>query len=44
MACQLLFLTGSRAGNAVRFEQPSFWLGRDPRCELAFDPATDLWE
>jgi ABC transport system ATP-binding/permease protein len=42
MACQLLFLNGSRAGNAVRFEQASFWLGRDPRCEMAFDPATDL--
>ena len=42
MACQLLFLNGSRAGTAVRFEQPSFWLGRDPRCEMSFDPATDL--
>jgi ABC-type multidrug transport system ATPase subunit len=42
MACQFLFLTGPRSGQSVRFVQPSFWIGRDPRCELAFDPATDL--
>jgi ABC-type multidrug transport system ATPase subunit/pSer/pThr/pTyr-binding forkhead associated (FHA) protein len=42
MACQFFFLTGPRTGQSVRFVQPSFWIGRDPRCELAFDPATEL--
>jgi ABC transport system ATP-binding/permease protein len=42
MACQFHFLTGQRAGTALRFTQTSFWIGRDPRCELAFDPAVDL--
>ena len=42
MACKLTFLNGPRAGSSVTMEQPSFWLGRDPRCELAFDPHADL--
>jgi ABC-type multidrug transport system ATPase subunit/predicted component of type VI protein secretion system len=42
MACQFTFLNGTRAGQTVRLEQRQFWLGRDPRCELSFDPQTDL--
>lgn len=42
MACQFTFLSGSRAGTSVKMDQTSFWLGRDPRCELAFNPNVDL--
>jgi pSer/pThr/pTyr-binding forkhead associated (FHA) protein len=41
MACQLLFLNGQRQGSALRFDQPAFWIGRDPHCELALDPEGD---
>ncbi|MCK5798756.1 MAG: FHA domain-containing protein, partial [Deltaproteobacteria bacterium] len=42
MPCQFTILNGTRAGSAFRFDQPSFRVGRDPRCELAFDPNVDL--
>ncbi|MCC6749378.1 MAG: FHA domain-containing protein [Deltaproteobacteria bacterium] len=42
MACQLTFLSGARAGSSVRLDQATFWLGRDPRCEVAFDAQRDL--
>jgi ABC transport system ATP-binding/permease protein len=42
MACQLILLNGPRSGTVFDFQQPSFWLGRDPRSEMAFDPLTDL--
>ncbi|MFH1131823.1 MAG: FHA domain-containing protein [Pseudomonadota bacterium] len=41
-SCQLEFLSGPRKGTIFRFEQTSFWLGRDPHCELAFDPNEEL--
>jgi hypothetical protein len=41
MPCQLLFLNGARAGTPVRFDQPAFWVGRDPHCELALDANAD---
>jgi pSer/pThr/pTyr-binding forkhead associated (FHA) protein/Tfp pilus assembly protein PilF len=40
--CQLVFLNGPRAGSSLRFEQTSFWIGRDPSCALAFDPTTEV--
>ena len=42
MSCQFSFLNGQRAGSVLQFDQASFRLGRDPRCELAFDPNVDL--
>ncbi|MBW2737041.1 MAG: FHA domain-containing protein, partial [Deltaproteobacteria bacterium] len=42
MACQISVLTGSRAGGSFSFSQPTIHLGRDPRCELSFDPNIDL--
>jgi ABC transport system ATP-binding/permease protein len=42
MPCQLFFLNGTRAGSSIRIDPPSFSIGRDPRCDLAFDPGTDL--
>ena len=42
MTCRLVFLSGLRAGEVVTVERFPFWLGRDPRCDLAFDPEVDL--
>jgi len=42
MICRLLFASGPRAGEVVNVEKLPFWLGRDPRCDLAFDPEVDL--
>ncbi len=42
MTCQLVFLTGERAGTAFPITQTPVWCGRDPRCELAFDPQRNL--
>lgn len=42
MPCQFTIINGARAGSTLRFDQPSFRLGRDPRCEFAFDPNVDL--
>ena len=42
MACQLVFLTGARAGSGVRFTQPAFWIGRDPRVLQRLAKATGL--
>ena len=42
MACQLIFLSGPRAGAGVRVERSPFSIGRDPRCDLAFEPTRNL--
>lgn len=42
MPCQFTILNGARAGQSFRFDQMSFRLGRDPRCDFAFDPNVDL--
>ncbi len=42
MTCQLVFLTGERAGTAFPITKTPAWCGRDPRCELAFDPQRNL--
>ena len=42
MTCQLVFLTGERAGTAFPIIKTPVWCGRDPRCELAFDPQRNL--
>jgi ABC-type multidrug transport system ATPase subunit/predicted component of type VI protein secretion system len=42
MYCEFIFLSGTRLGSSVRFQQAVLWMGRDPHCELAFDPETDL--
>jgi ABC-type multidrug transport system ATPase subunit/pSer/pThr/pTyr-binding forkhead associated (FHA) protein len=42
MPCQFTIVTGARAGSTFSFAQPNFRIGRDPRCEFAFDPNRDL--
>ena len=42
MLCRLVFLSGPREGEVVTVERAPFWLGRDPRCDLTFDPEQDL--
>ncbi len=42
MACQFQYLSGDQAGTIITLVQVSFWIGRDPRCEVSFDPDLDL--
>ena len=42
MICRLVFLSGPREGEVLLVERAPFWLGRDPRCDLAFDPEREL--
>lgn len=42
MACKISIFSGSRAGSSLSFDLPTIRLGRDPRCELSFDPNIDL--
>ena len=42
MLCRLVFLNGPREGEVIAVERAPFWLGRDPRCDLVFDPEQDL--
>lgn len=42
MACQLHVQSGPRTGEVITVENGPFTLGRDPRCNLQFDPQQEL--